>query len=139
MTDGGSEFQMAKEGERFNKILLSAIGQLQLKLPSRRDPVPMFLARSAPHVRIGFGLSVIFLILVPYGYLFPKIWAYSLFYLPNWFEILVYFLLTVIMVWTFCYAVGVLFSFLLRHTFHYWLRKRIARQAAHSSANPIRT
>jgi hypothetical protein len=123
---------MTERQEQFNKILLFTIQHMQVKLPSRGVPGPLFLWRSVPHVLVGFLISVVVLFLVPGGYLFPTSWAYSLFSLPNWFEILVYCLLTVIMVYSFSYSVGVLCISIVRRGCRYWLGKRIARQSASS-------
>jgi len=123
---------MTKRQEQFNEILRFTARLLQLELPSRKNPDHLFVRRSVPYVAAGIGISMVFLGKVPGGFLFPISWTYSLFHLPNWFEIVIYLCLTLIMICSFAYSVGVLFISYIPRACRYWLRKRIERQTIRS-------
>lgn len=112
-----------------NRVLLVAVRSLRFTLPSRRDSARVFLARSGAFVGVGVAIWILISSVMPGSFLFPRNWVLSLRALANWFQILVYIVLTAVMVWSLCYAVGMLFLLSLRGIFRIWLGRRIAAQS----------
>ncbi len=108
-----------------DRILLWIDEQLHPELPSwKEDSLALFLRRVANFFILGIVTSGAVLLCVPNGKFFPIIWVESLLTLPNWFQILLYFFLTVTMVVFFSYSAGVFLVFILLHGFHAWLHRR---------------
>ena len=83
-------------------------------MPSRKDPIGQFLRRSHKYVSVGLLVSLIFTLLLQSETLFPANWLLGFRLLPNWFDIVVCALLTIIMIYSFSYATGVLTTFVIR-------------------------
>jgi len=107
-------------------VLLHLVRHLRSQLPSRADSPGMFLSRSARFVGVGVSIWLLVSWAMPGAFMFPKYWLLSLGALTNWFQIAVYFILTVVMMWSACYSIGMLALLILRGSFRIWLGRRIA-------------
>jgi hypothetical protein len=106
-------------------VLLRVIRNLRFPLPSRRIAERAFVSRSFNYVLPGLLGWLVISLVISGGQWFPVSWYLSLLALPDWFQMVVYSLLSLIMVWSLSYAVGLLMIISLRGALRYWLGKRI--------------
>lgn len=66
---------------------------------------------------------------LPGAFLFPRTWLLSLWALTNRLQIVVFLILTIVMMWSVCYSIGMLVLLGLRGSFRIWLGSRIAAQS----------
>ena len=109
----------------FKRILLLIDAHLQPELPVLlEDPIYLILQRAVPFVFWGILASAVVISCPPNGWPFLRGWASTLFLLPNWVQVLVYLILTLLIVVFFSYSAGVFLVFLFRFSFRLLLHRR---------------
>jgi hypothetical protein len=89
-----------------------------------------------PFVGVGVLVWILASLALPGAFLFPKGWLFSLQALTNRLQIVVFLFLTIVMMWSVCYSIGMLVLLSLRGSFRIWLGRRIAAQSQEKAMGP---